>query len=238
MSLIDNIKGIKDKMSGGAGSTVSKDVLHTTKNWFNDRNEWVQVQRNLSFFAVIVLTITVTVLVSAVTFIKNSRTIEPFVIEIEPKSGVATVVDPQTIKAYSANEAVIRHYVWEYIKARQEYFFSTFSRANDYVRVLSTPQIYSIYTSLYGPNNPQSPVQQLGSASFRSVELISMIILSNNTVAEVRFREQTRGTFAGSKDKFARVVFGFSNIDLTENDRLINPLGFNVTEYQVTDEKN
>lgn len=237
MSLIEKIKGMKGGQNA-SGSAVSKDVLQTTKNWFNDRNEFVQVQRNMSFFAVIVLTVTVAVFVlSATYYLQNNRTIEPFVIEIEQKTGVATVVDPQTLKAYSANESLIRHNVWEYVKNRHEYFFLSYSRQFDYIRAHSTPQVYQIYRSLNGQGNPQSPIEQLGSGSYRTLELKTLVLVGTN-LAEVRFREVTQGAFNGSADKFARVAYNFVNLDLNSSDRLLNPLGFNITEYQVTDEKN
>jgi type IV secretion system protein VirB8 len=236
MSLIEKIKGVTNRDSGA--SAVSKDVLQTTKNWFNDRNEFVLVQRNLSYVAVMVLTVTVAIMVLAATYyLQNSRTIEPFVIEIEPKTGVATVVDPKSLVAYMSDESVIRSEVWSYVQNRHEYFSQLYNRQFEYIRTHSSPQVYANFRALYAQGNPQSPIDQYGTNSTRSVELKTLILVGAN-IAEVRFTENTRGTYTGSVDKFARVSFAFGNLDLNPGDRLLNPLNFNVTEYQVTDERN
>lgn len=237
MGLFNKIIDIQAKSTGQA---PSKDVLQTTKNWFNDRYEWVQIQRNILLVVVLVCAVTIAVLTASVSFIKNSRTIEPFVIEIEQKTGVPTVIDPQTIKALSAQESIQRYFIWNYIKAREEYFFSSYSRVRNYVRTLSTNEEFQRYRTETSQSNPQSSFNTLGNSSYRTVSLKSMILTeadNGQMIAEVRFRTNTQGQKVRSADKFARIVYDVRNLEMSEEDRLLNPLGFIVTEYRVTDER-
>ncbi|WHQ47116.1 MAG: type IV secretion system protein [Candidatus Midichloria sp.] len=45
-------------------------------------------------------------------YVRSTRSIEPFIIEIERKTVVPTVVDLVTIEAYSANTSIKRYFVW------------------------------------------------------------------------------------------------------------------------------
>lgn len=238
MSLFEKFKDIQTK---SGEQTPSKDVLQTTKNWFNDRYEWMQIQRNILLVVVILCAITISILTASVSFIKSSRTIEPFVIEIEPKTGVPTVVDPETLKAYKADEAVQRHLVWDYVKAREEYFVDTFKLNSNEVRVMSSQDEFSSYRRENGVSNPQSPFNTLANSSSRVVNFNSMIITDlegDKKLAEVRFKSVTTGARNEERSRLARVVFQMSrNLEMSDEDRLINPLGFFVIEYRVTDEK-
>jgi type IV secretion system protein VirB8 len=233
MKLLGNIKQIKGRLQ----AAPSKDILQTTKNWFNDRYEWMQVQRNILLLTLVVCTAVIGVLAAGISFIKSSRSIEPFVIEIEPKTGVPVVVDPKTIEAFSADEAVKRYYVWYYIKAREEYFYPTFNKVyRDTIRVLSSDNVYYSYRQIFSQNNPQSPVNLYGSANTKTLQLKSIIFQDAGT-AQVRFRATIEGSNGATVDKLVFITFEFRNLEMNQDDRLLNPLGFTVTNYQISDDK-
>lgn len=233
MKLLGNIKQIKGRLQ----AAPSKDILQTTKNWFNDRYEWMQVQRNILLLTLLFCTISIGVLAAGISFIKSSRSIEPFVIEIEPKTGVPVVVDPKTIEAFSADEAVKRYYVWYYIKSREEYFYPIFNKVyRDLIRVLSATNVYYSYRQLFGQNNPQSPINLYAALSTRTIQLKSMVFQDANTV-QVRFRSIIDGPSANTGDKLVFMTFEFRNLEMNQDDRLLNPLGFTVTNYQISDDK-
>ena len=138
---------------------VSRAGASVLKSWSVSNYESVVIQRNVLFIFSITCLIVVMLSVLVVRYVRSTRSIEPFVIEIEKKTGVPTVVDPVTIAAYSADEAVRRYFVWEYVKAREEFFSSTYFRNfNTVVRVLSTSDVYfGDYRPKYSVSNPSSP---------------------------------------------------------------------------------
>lgn len=243
MRLLGNIKEIKGRLN----TAPSKDVLQTTRNWFNDRYEWVQVQRNLLFILTLVCIVSIAVLAAGISFIKSSRTIEPFVIEIEPKTGVPTVVDPKTVDILSADDAVQKSGVWNYIKMREEYYYNSYSKMFNTIRLMSGDDVYYSYRQTSGPGNSQSAYSLLGQGGIRTVELKSMLIEANGArvnaaqsyTAQVRLRVNTEsaGSGGGMADKYVRMEFEFRNLEMSEEERLLNPLGFFVTQYQITDDK-
>ncbi len=224
---------------GRKGADGGKDAMSTIRNWYTDRYESAIIQRNIMFLVLVVSLAIIGLSVSALRYIKNSKSIEPFVIEIEPKAGVPTVVDPVTIKAYSANDAIRRYFVLQYVKAREEYYADTYNyNYNTVVRVFSTEEVYyRDYRPQYGTNNPSSPVNLYGKFGYRQVLLKSIVFLSEKT-AQVRFALQIGGVATPlQQDRVALITFNFENIKMSDDERLINPLGFRVTLYKVEDER-
>ncbi|MCE2992873.1 MAG: virB8 family protein [Alphaproteobacteria bacterium] len=229
--------GLFDKMSAkDKQSSDMKSQERFSKNWFQDRSDWLLVQRNILFGLLLIAIATVFSLTFFISYIKGVKSIEPFVIEIEPKTGVPTVVEPLSAVVYSSDEAVKKYFVWKYIKLRQEYYYSTYQQAYEEVGLLSAQDVYGQFRRDNNQNNVQSPFYLLGSNSHRDVELKSMIFQDRSTV-QVRVRELTSGAQNSTADKIIFMKFEFNNLEMSDKKRLVNPLGFTVTLYRVDNER-
>ncbi|MSO13952.1 virB8 family protein [Rickettsiales endosymbiont of Trichoplax sp. H2] len=207
------------------------------KNWKDDKFQSAIVQRNLLLIGLLLCFILILVALSTIRYLKNTQSIDPFVIEIEEKSGVPTVVKPLSIETYSANESIKRYFIMKYIRAREEYYSETFNRNfNDVVRVLSSSSVYySDYRNKFGYNNPSSPYNLYGSGSYRTVGLKS-IIFPSDTSAQIRINLTVSGQINMVMNKIIYMEFDYFNLNMSEQDRLINPLGFQVTLFRMNDE--
>ncbi|MDF3047126.1 MAG: type secretion system protein VirB8 [Candidatus Midichloriaceae bacterium] len=233
MAMIDKYKDmLSRKQSLSSFSTNDK----ISKNWYSDRYEWMVVQRNLLFVILLVSMAIIVFLNFSISYIKSTKTIEPFVIEIEPKTGVPTVVEPLSIVAYSSNEVINRYFIWHFIKLREEYNYLTSPRSTQEVRVLCNDSVYSQYRRSIDQNNLQSPYNLYGTSSTRNAELKSLIMQNSNT-AQVRIRLNVEGAQKSSMDKIILLTFEYNNLELPDDKRLINPLGFTVTSYRIDDER-
>jgi type IV secretion system protein VirB8 len=209
------------------------------KNWKDDRYQSTVIQRNLLLLLLLACFVLIIISLSTIRYLKNTQSIDPFVIEIEKKSGVPTVVKPLSIQTYSANEAIKRYFVMKYIRAREGYFSETFNENyTNVVRVLSSSDVYyGDYRNKFGYNNPSSPRNLYGSGSYRTVGLKS-IIFPSATSAQVRINLMVSGQVNLSMDKIIYMEFDYFNLNMNEADRLINPLGFQVTLFRMNDENN
>lgn len=233
MSILDALKNIKKAQASG----FSLDALQTAKNWYNDKYEWSQVQRNILVLLVLLFSGIIIFFTISIVYIKSTSTIEPFVIEIEPKSGVPTVVDPISAKVYSGQETIKRYYIWRYVKLREEYVRGTYQRSFNEVALMSVPEVFSQFRSLYSTGNPESPYNRLGEDGMRIIELKSMTFIEEKSV-QVRFRTITRGGEGeAQEDRVAYLEFDFENIEMNDDQRLLNPLGYRVKKYRVENEK-
>lgn len=230
--------GNRGGSSGGDGGSGSKEK-GKIPNWNEDLFESVITQRNILFFFTIICVLTIAMSVLLIRYVKNTQTIEPFVIEIEEKSGVPTVVTPVSTRVYSSDEAIKRYFIMKYIRAREEYFPSTFQdNFFNVVRVLSAPSVYySDYRPKFSISNPNSPYNIYGESSNRRVVLKSLIFQSPKT-AQVRIAFEINGIINLKQNKIVLMDFDFTNIEMNDEERFINPLGFQVTFYRIEDESN
>lgn len=213
----------------------------TAKNWYSDKYQSVLVQRNI--FAVITLLSLLTTLVAviAVKSLSPLKSVEPFVIQIDEKTGLTEVVEPLSrSKLVSANEVVDNYFVWQYIRARETYDIPDYSRNVQIVNMMSHNKVYSSYVNEISPNNPQSAVARLGKKGVRTVENPVIIYLPNKLgkrMAQVRFQisESQRGERAVPYQKIVTMEFTYADIELTRAQRFINPLGFQVISYRIED---
>ncbi|MFQ3307499.1 MAG: type IV secretion system protein VirB8 [Candidatus Midichloriaceae bacterium] len=182
-------------------------------------------------FAIIVFSL------GTIRYLKSTQSISPFVIEIEEKSGIPTVVKPLSIKTYSSNEAIRRYFIVKYIRAREGYLSSTFnSDYFDVVRVLSNSDVYyGDYRPKFNTSNPSSPYNLYGASSHRNVGIKS-IIFPSSTSAQIRVKLTVSGQVNMEMNKIIYMEFDFFNLKMNDSDRLINPLGFQVTLYRMDDE--
>ena len=233
MGLKDIFAKLKNKENVAAPSDVA-----VMRNWYRERYESTVIQRNLLFVVSIISLVIIAFSVFVIRYVRSTRSIEPFIIEIERKTGVPTVVDPVTIAAYSANTSVKRYFVWRYITAREEYFPSTYTyNYTTTVRVLSTPDVYfGDYRPQYSMANPTSPFNLYAQGSNRIVKLKSMIF-TNDNAAQVRISMEVNGLMNMRMDKIVFIEFDFQNIEMNDEERLINPLGFRVKLYRIEDER-
>lgn len=220
-----------------ATDNTSKDILSQSKNWYKDRYEHVITQRN--FLGIIALASLLLALVAGlvILLILPTKTVMPFLIQVDEKSGYTTIIEQSSRDRISADESLRRYFIIKFIKAREGYDSSDLDINNNVVRLLSDSAIWRQYReTVTNRNNKESLYVRLGALDQRQVEIKSVQFLDSNraqvrlTVKEGRKNNPATQT---AKHYIALITFQFANLDLTPDDLAINPLGFRVTEYRL-----
>lgn len=216
----------------------NKKAKPEVQNWYKDRYQSVVVQRKImEVVAIGALCITL-VLAIIITQLIPLKTISPYVLEVDSKTGVMQVVDPVTAKDLTANEAVNDYFLVQYIRAREGYNAAELLHDVNIVRLMSeNSHVYSQFVQTNSPNNPQSPIARLGAFGQRMVKFKSIIYISPQ-VAQVRVLITEKPDKGASVDLNRIILLGFEYVkmNLTTEERYSNPLGFRVTAYQVTED--
>jgi type IV secretion system protein VirB8 len=216
---------------------VQKDKIKM-KNWYSDKYQMVVVQRNLlSLFALFAM-VAVAISVIFVKQVTASKSLEPYVIEIESKTGIPTVVSQLRESEFTANIALKRYFLNSFIQAVEGYNPATYRTDYQKAMIFSSPQVFRQIRARISSQNPNSPVSKMDTKGMLVVLLKSIQFMTPDS-AQVRMRVETRGRSVGFQDKrdiVAFVKFKFANLDLTLEERFINPIGFLVEEYSVDDE--
>ena len=208
-----------------------------SKNWYKDRYQYVLVQRKLlaliTFLSLICTFLTVFVIAQ----LTPLKTVEPFVIQVDQKSGIVQTVDPLTATELTANDAVNNFYIVQYIRARETYSITDLARNYEIVRVMSeNARVYPEFTQQQNPNNPASNAARLGSTGSRAVKFKSFSYLTPTTVQARVVIEEKNDSGIYNFHKIITLEFQYIKLSLTNEERYINPLGFRVTSYRVDEE--
>lgn len=219
-------------------SSKEQSELQETKNWYADRFQYVIVQRNILAFITFLSLAGIVLTTAVLAWMMPLKTIEPFVIQVEEKTGITQLIDPMEIKDLNANKALKSYFVAKYIKARESYDMSRLQESFELVRLMSTKQVHDQFKYIYSPTNPENPVNLLQHQGTRKVKIKSLTFLEPMT-AQVRLlvteyeRDQTP---TKQWHKIALVKFEFVKLNLQYEERYINPLGFRVTYYSIDEE--
>jgi type IV secretion system protein VirB8 len=200
------------------------------KSWYSNRYQLVVVQRNILLLLTMVSMFSVVVAVLFVRHVMSAKSLEPYVIEVEKKTGIATVVDQTTTQRFTGDQMVRRFFINKYLHAFIGYDHKTYEDEREVVRLLSTRDINSQYRARINP-------RVLGDFSKINVRINSIQFLDFNT-AKIRLVQQK---IVKDREERTNLVvdmkFHYSpNMNLSMEDRLINPLGFQVTQFLITDE--
>ncbi len=201
------------------------------KSWYSNRYQIVVVQRNILLLFTLVSMFSVAIAVIFVKNIMSSKSLEPYVIEVEEKSGIATIVDQLTAQNFTGDQMIRKYFINEFVHAASGYDPKTYKQAVEKVRLLSTAGVYSEFRGRIN-------ARDLGADSSMEVRIKSIQFTDSNN-AQVRITRQVRLKSASptTKDEVISIGFYFSpEINLTMEERLINPLGFQINKYLVADE--
>jgi type IV secretion system protein VirB8 len=97
--------------------------------------------------------------------------------------------------------------------------------------------VYPAFMAQADPNNPNSNAARLGTSGLRTVKFKSFTYLNPNLVqVRVLIEEKSDGVAFRQYHKIILVGFEYVKLNLTNEERYINPLGFRVTDYRVDEE--
>lgn len=201
------------------------------KSWYSNRYQIVVVQRNILLLFTLVSMFSVAIAVIFVKNIMSSKSLEPYVIEIEQKTGVATVVNQMTSEQFTGDQMIRRYFINQFVHAASGYNPRTYKEDVEKVRLLASPAVYSDFRNRIN-------ARELGAESLFEVRIKS-IQFPNNKTAQVRLAKQvtTPNETPVTRDEIITIGFFFApDANLAMEERLINPLGFQVNQYVIAEE--
>lgn len=199
----------------------------------SNRRAWL-----IAFLSIFISIISVT----AVVFLTPLKSVEPYVIRVDNTTGMVDIITSVNQTEFvSDNEALDKYFTTSYVKIREGYFYNILQ--NDYttVQIWSSPEVSSDYLKIYEGDN--SRVDILKNRTEIDIEINSVTLGNSNgmKMATIRFnqiyKDAKSRTITNKKAKIVTLAYDYSPQSLmTENERLINPLGFKVLTYRVDDE--
>ncbi|NSX56798.1 virB8 family protein [Sulfitobacter sp. 1151] len=174
---------------------------------------------------------------TAVAMLAPLKTVEPFVIRVDSATGVPEVMTSLSDGQEEYDEAVSKYFLARYVRVREGYSFATREAIFREVQLLSSRDEQAEFSQSYNASNPDSPQFIYGRNGKADVAIRSIAFIGED-LAQVRFaRTVTQRDESVRTLWVATVQFNFqSDAIISDQDRLINPLGFIVTDYRADPE--
>jgi type IV secretion system protein VirB8 len=192
----------------------------------------------------VVVTIVMGVCIAVMVPLKEK---EPYIVLADPYSGtsqLSRLTDDVINRQITASEAVNRSNVAHFIIARESYDLAlTNMRDWPTVLTMAAPQVATPYMALHSQQNPERPYNVYGRTKAVRVKILSIQLIggANGTTpkgATVRFQrsvyDKSSGATTPLDSKIATMEFAYKpNLRMDDQNRVENPLGFQVTSYRV-----
>ena len=223
------------EVTAPTNGVAAQQEVKQLRNWYEERYDNITVQRNLLFLLLLILLCLSIISIGVVAYVINNKRFYPFVIQIDDTTGIAKVVNPLSSSILSGNEALAQYFIKKYIIARETYNPVDFStEAKRIVRLLSSNSIYWDYRG-YLKNEAVDPTIKYGQKN-----TTYLVVKSWSKLADKKYimRFSINETAGAMKvfNKIAVVEFQYLPMELTESDKDVNPVGFQVTGYRMDDD--
>ncbi len=223
------VEDTRKRQDKGGGKKQKK---FRVKSWYANRYQFVVVQRNILLIFALFSTIAVSFGMIFLNHVVSSKSLEPYVIEVEEKTGIPTVVDQLTVEEFTGNELMKKYFINQFVHASTGYNAKTYPQDAEKVRVFSNPSVFGSFRSRIKPRD-------LGTNT-KMVIKIKSIQLPNETTAQIRILKQTYVGISNDLTESNELVtlnfFFDPDINLNIQERLLNPLGFQVKNYSLVEE--
>ncbi|MDR2077916.1 MAG: type IV secretion system protein [Rickettsiales bacterium] len=211
------------------------------RSWYSNKYQMVLLQKKiLSFFCILAMA----TVVIAVIFVKKfteSKSFEPYVIEFEEKTGLMNTVENLSESKLIADEAIKKFYINSFLEVSEGYNYVTFNTDRVKMAMFTTSAVYRQLYSKYSTRNENSIVNLLRDKANLTIKIKSIVFLTP-VIASVRFVVYNSNAQVKSVPRerhlIANIQFKFTDMKMTQEQRFINPLGFQVTKYSVGDDMN
>ncbi|MGB3748373.1 MAG: type IV secretion system protein [Rhodanobacter sp.] len=174
----------------------------------------------------------------------------PYLVMADAYTGTATVARLDgdfAMRGITTREAVNRSNVAHFVLARESYDLDLVNlRDWKTVQTMASAGVKAPYVQLYANSNPDNLIRQFGKDQAIRIKLLSIQLIGGGPGktprgATVRFQRslynKQNGATRPLDNKIATIAFTYKqNLEMDDQSRVENPLGFWVTSYRVDDD--
>ena len=203
-------------------------------SWAQDRQEELVRSRRTAWLVAWIAVLVALMLAIALIVLMPLKSVQTVTLTVDKQTGFVQVVDPINPERITPDSALTRSFLTQYVTAREG--FDVDSVQNDYRRVAlwSADTARSTYVASQQAGNPESPLSRYPRSTIVETRVKSISSLGPN-VAMVRFETRRRdqgGQMQSPAYWVAVMNYRFTGEPMRMEDRLVNPLGFQVTRYR------
>ncbi|WP_455479330.1 virB8 family protein [Bartonella sp. B23] len=160
----------------------------------------------------------------------------PLVLRVDNTTGAVDVISTMREHETSYGEVVDKYWLNQYVLNRETYDYDTIQLNYDTAALLSAPTVQQEFYKIYEGDNARDKVL---SNKARITVKVRSIQPNGRGQATVRFTTQQHNsdnTVGAKQHQIATIGYTYVGAPMKSSDRLLNPLGFQVTSYRVDPE--
>lgn len=207
--------------------------LAEAQSWEADKLRSLEASRKQAWFIALCAGVITVMSVIALVMLTPLKTAVPYVVRVDNATGAVDIVNAMTDSKTNYDEVMNKYNVQWYVRWREGYSKHLIADYYANVGVSSGSQEQSKYSQWISRKNPSSPLNVYGESGTATIKIKSTSFLKNN-VALVRYTKEVNNASKGNGISHwaATIVFDYAGTPMSERDRAINPLGFQVLEYR------
>lgn len=228
-------------------AALAREYFDEARSWDQDVAERTKRSEKRAWTIAAALACVAVLEAGALAALAPLKSVEPFVIRVDNNTGMVDVVSTLTETAgevqQSAQEALDKYWLGQYIRHREGYLWQTREHDRRMVGLLSGSNVQQNYAEYTDPRrNPRAPVNVYGENTevVTNIKAISFINPGERVGGERRVTALVRYTKEVSRTGerpvvshwAATVTFAYRNASMSIEDRQLNPLGFQVIGYR------
>lgn len=164
------------------------------------------------------------------------KTVEPYVVTVDRQTGYMEVTRQLADGELQQDEAVIQFNLVRYVTARENYNPPMLEQNYRLAQSLSSDEAAKEHKALWDAANPDNPSAIYGYNGTIDTRIKSVSLLNERT-ASVRFERELNMHRKRTVSHWnAIITFRHSNKPVSMEERFVNPLGFEITSYRLTQE--
>lgn len=203
-------------------------------SWATDQLAALQNSRRTAWIVAIIGVALAAIEGVALIVLMPLKTVEPYTLLVDRTTGYVQALKPLEPSQITPDRALVQSMLVQYIIARESFDVATVQANYKKIGLWSVDMARNDYLNLMQASNPEGPLMRYPRSSILETRVKSVSPLGERS-ALVRFETVRRD--AGSRYEtpqpwVAAVKYRFAGEPMSVEDRYLNPLGFQVSEYR------
>ena len=203
-------------------------------SWGEDRERELRRSRSIAWIVAGAASMVAILESIALTLLIPLKTVVPYTLLVDKQTGYVQALDPLNTESISPDKALVRSFLAQYVIARESFDIDSLNASYRKVALWSSGEARNRYIAAMQATSALSPLATLPRRSVVEVVIRSISSLSPDS-ALVRFsttRTDSGGQPQNPQHWAAVIKYRFSGETMSAEDRLTNPLGFQVVRYR------
>lgn len=203
-------------------------------SWAEDRQAALRASRRTAWIVAGVAAGVAALEAVALVALAPLKTVVPYTLLVDRHTGYVQALKGTGANDITPDDALTQSLLAQYVIARESFEISGINANYRKVALWSADAARRDYLALIPASNPNSPLNRLPRTSTLAVTVKSVSRIGPGA-ALVRFETQRidQGQTGGPRAAFVAVIrYRFSGAPMAVEDRLVNPLGFQVVRYR------